>query len=348
MKSHNQSFAERCYLHTGQTTCHDASGRDIACQGSGQDAEFKRGLPWPVPRFEQKDETVLDRLTGLIWSLDANLTEFPVTWQEALDYISGMNKEKAFGCSDWRLPNRRELRSLVSHQTRKPALPEGHPFNNIFLGWYWTSTTAAINTAYAWYVHMEGARTFYGKKDQFFLLWPVRGKASGVLPATGQTQCYDSRGLVIPCEGSGQDAELRFGLPWPETRFDFMDDLVIDRLTSLCWSRNADITNGAVTWHDALAAVARLNQSAKEKGGWRLPNINELESLVDCSAHGPALPVGHPFESVRESYWSSTTSMFEPDWAWALYLTKGAVGVGQKRGPHFFVWPVCGPAKFNA
>jgi hypothetical protein len=33
--------------------------------------------------------------------------------------------------------------------------------------------------------------------------------------------------------------------------------------------------------------------------------------------------------------------MFEPDWAWALYLTKGAVGVGQKKGAHFSVWAVC-------
>jgi hypothetical protein len=33
--------------------------------------------------------------------------------------------------------------------------------------------------------------------------------------------------------------------------------------------------------------------------------------------------------------------MFEPDWAWALYLNKGAVGVGQKRGAHFSVWALC-------
>jgi hypothetical protein len=88
-------------------------------------------------------------------------------------------------------------------------------------------------------------------------------------------------------------------------------------------------------------AVERLNQSAKDRVVWRLPNINELESLVDCDMHSPALQSGHPFECIQEAYWSSTTSMFEPDWAWALYLTKGAIGVGQKRGPHFSVWAVC-------
>lgn len=329
----------RCYLQTGQSTCHDSTGREIPCLGSGQDAEFRRGLPWPSPRFELEGVLVLDRLTGLTWPQNANLAGFPVTWQEALDYVAAMNREKAFGHGDWRLPNRRELRSLMSHQTRKPALPEGHLFVNVFLGWYWTSTTAAINSSYAWYVHMEGARMFYGHKEQFFLLWPVRGEGYGILPTTGQTRCFDAGGNIINCTGSGQDGALRMGARWPEPRFEISGDTVIDRLTGLCWLRTADLTGGKATWEGALEAVAELNST--ENIIWRLPNINELESLVDCSNHSPALPAGHPFEGVQEGYWSSTTSMFEPDWAWALYLTKGAVGVGQKKGAHFYVWAVC-------
>lgn len=226
----------------------------------------------------------------------------------------------------------------MSHQTRKPALPEGHPFENIFSGWYWTSTTAAINPAYAWYIHMEGARMFYGNKEQFFLLWPVRGEGNGVLPATGQTNCYDANGNIISCADSGQDGELHLGTLWPEPRFVVSGEKVIDCLTNLRWFRNADLTGEKVTWEDALEAVTELNS----KGDiiWRLPNINELESLIDCSTHSPALPEGHSFRDVREGYWSSTTSMFEPDWAWALYVTQGAVGVGQKWGAHFHVWPV--------
>ena len=55
-----------------------------------------------------------------------------------------MNRRKLLGKCDWRLPNRGELRSLISHQSRRPALPEQHPFLNVFQGWYWTSTTAVI------------------------------------------------------------------------------------------------------------------------------------------------------------------------------------------------------------
>ena len=330
-------------LQTGQTTCHDAMGRTIACGGSGQDADFRSGVPWPTPRFEAIGGVVLDRLTRLAWTKDANLGEFPLSWQEALDYIATMNRDRAHGFSDWRLPNRRELRSLMSYQTRKPALPEGHPFVNVISGWYWTSTTAAINTAYAWYIHTEGARMFYGQKEERYLFWPVREHGDTILLATGQTRCYDSKGQAIPCAGSGQDGAFRSGAPWPEPRFEKAGSLAVDRLTDLCWRSSANLTGGLATWEQALEAIAGLNRQFGVAHSWRLPNINELESLVDCGAHSPSLPQGHPFSEVGEGYWSSTTSMFEPDCAWALYLTKGAIGIGQKKGAHFSVWAVCDP-----
>lgn len=119
------------------------------------------------------------------------------------------------------------------------------------------------------------------------------------------------------------------------------DDVVADHLTGLRWRRCADLTGGPATWSEALEAVAELNGSdGKVPGRWRLPNINEFESLVDCNTHSPALPPGHPFRNVGDVCWSSTTSLYEPDWAWALYLDKGAVGVGQKRQARFHVWAV--------
>jgi len=328
-------------LRTGQITCHDTNGHLIDCTGSGQDAAFRKGVSWPSQRFEVRDHTVTDQLTGLVWAKNANMAEFPLTWKEAIGYVAAMNRDHAFGFSDWRLPNRRELRSLMSHQTRKPALPEGHPFTDLFSGWYWTSTTAAVNTAFAWYIHMEGARMFYGHKEQFFMVWPVRGKGNNILPATGQTECYDATGERISCTGSGQDGAFRWGSPWPEPRFEAAESGFLDRLTNLCWHGSADLSGRLSTWEEAFEAVTDLNRGHGGTAPWRLPNINELESLVDCGTHSPALPHGHPFRDVREGYWSSTTSLFEPDWAWALYLTKGAVGVGQKKDEHFSVWAVC-------
>ncbi|GMR20225.1 MAG: hypothetical protein BMS9Abin36_0820 [Gammaproteobacteria bacterium] len=337
-KSHQHS-----YLCTGQAHCYGTDGHEIPCSGSGQDGEYQHGLSSPVPRFDINGDTVCDTLTGLIWTRNANLNEYPLTWNEALAFIQKLNITKTCGFDDWRLPNRHELRSLVSHQTRNPALPEEHPFNNVFLGWYWTSTSAAIHPSHAWYIHMQGARMFFGGKDQSYLVWPVRGR-SIVLTMTGQRTCYDEQGNVIPCKGTGQDGELFYGRAWPQPRFTTDEQRVSDLLTGLVWYRDAGLAIKPVTWQGAFETIANLNKKQNQQK-WRLPNINELESLIDCDRHTPALPANHPFKNAREAYWSSTTSAFEPDWAWALYLHKGAVGVGQKKDPHFFVWPVADPVE---
>lgn len=326
-------------LRTGQVRCYDPVGRESGCAGSAQDAEHPSGAPWPEPRFSVSGSVATDLLTGLAWTLEANLARFPVGWREAFDIVAVMNREQAFGFADWRVPNRRELRSILSHQTAHPALPEGHPFRNVFEGWYWTSTTAAFTTAYAWQVHLAGARTFHGSKQRFALLWPVRGDSRHCL-WTGQTLCFDETGKRVPCAGTGQDAEFGRGQRWPEPRFHVEADGVLDRATGLCWMRDADLSSCAVTWSEAFETVWAFNRSSGTPARWRLPNINELESLVDCDRHTPALPAGHPFTGVGCGYWSSTTSAFEPDWAWALYLETGACGVGQKNGRHFHVWPV--------
>ncbi len=180
---------------------------------------------------------------------------------------------------------------------------------------------------------------FYGGKDQSFLVWPVRGMGNGLLPVTGQMHCHDTHGQIINCYGTGQDGELRCGSPWPIPRFVQQGDTLVDQLTRLVWRRSADLTGRAVKWVNALRAVQQLNEK-QPSAGWRLPNINELESLVDCRMYAPALPVDAVFTNLHDSYWSSTTSVYEPDWAWALYLDKGAVGVGQKSGAYFHVWAV--------
>ncbi len=334
----------RFILKTGQNVCYDSNGKPINCSGTGQDGEFQLGLWKKENRFKKiNSDVALDSLTGLYWTIDANIHTYPIKWQDALSFIKGLNSEKFGGLSDWRLPNRKELRSLLFLQAKNPPLPPSHPFKNIFHGWYWTSTTASINPKYSWYCHMGGARMFYGRKDQEFLLWPVAGK-SPILPQTGQYKCYDENGFEIPCKDTGQDGEIRAGVKWPNPRFSLKNELVVkDELTGLLWTRNADLSKGLVTLNEAYELILDLNKrNYGQISSWRLPNINELESLVDASTHSPSLPNGHPFENVREYYWSSTTSFYDPIWSWALYLFKGATGVGMKSERHFYCWAVSG------
>jgi hypothetical protein len=105
---------------TGQTNCYDAGGTAIVCNGTGQDGDLLSGEAWPNARFNDNelanstDKTVTDNLTSLIWSKDANLASIAKTWQQALDYIASLNSFNYSGHSDWRLPNRNELKSLVN------------------------------------------------------------------------------------------------------------------------------------------------------------------------------------------------------------------------------------------
>ncbi len=330
-------------FQTGQRRCYDEEGRVVPCMGLGQDGEIQTGIPLPERRFRPVGEGIVkDMLTGLEWAQDAAINVFPQSWEDALLFVKSLNERGFQGFNDWRMPNRRELRSLLYLEAKNPCLYPGHSFINVFHGWYWTSTTAAINTRYAWYIHLGGARMFYGRKDQECMLWPVRGESDLVL-ATGQKGCWNISGQEIPCENTGQDGEYQAGVKWPNPRFLHKGEVVEDRLTGLFWTRNADISGGMVSWPEAFKIVRELN--SKELGGfsdWRLPNINELESLVDCSKHSPAVPEDSCFKNVREFYWSSTTSIYDPPWAWALYMFKGATGVGLKRLRNFYVWAVRG------
>ncbi|MUM78767.1 DUF1566 domain-containing protein [Pseudodesulfovibrio sp. F-1] len=310
-------------LPTGQTFCADATGATIPCRGTGQDAEFfARRAPGPE-RFTANQDTATDTLTGLTWLRDANAPGFPLSWQEGHDFIGAMNRRGHAGHRDWRMPDRRELFSLVCFDQANPALSAGHPFINVFDGWYWSATPSAMHPSQAWHVQLSGGRMFWGSRTGYEMVWPVRG-ASQALPKTGAGDTVN--------------------VPWPEPRLARQGSVVRDALTGLTWTASADLANGPTDWTTALAALARLN---RDKVGdivqWRLPTIRELESLVDASRHSPALPAGHPFDRPSEAYWSSTSSAFERDWAMCLYLHKGAVGVAHKGDRGFHVWAVSAP-----
>jgi hypothetical protein len=296
-------------LGTDQRDCYSVGGRVIPCSGTGQDAEDKPPGPDPANRFEIQDATVIDRSSGLCWCRDANRFDFPFAWEAAADLVGEMNRSAAEGRRDWRLPSRRELFGLLSHQRVNPALGQGHPFLNVFPGYYWTATTCARLPAEAWYIHLGGARVYRGMKSGACLVWPVAGarRVTGV----------------------------------GDPRFRINDGILQDLWTGLCWTPTTRDGCATVSWEGALQAAAAVNAAAR--GGrrrWRLPNIRELESLVDLTRHSPALPAGHGFEDVPDGCWSSTTSVYEPRYAWVLYLQDGAVGVGFKPQPSFCAWAV--------
>lgn len=179
----------------------------------------------------------------------------------------------------------------------------------------------------------------------------VAGTARGALielPQTGQTACYDGAGAPVACAGTGQDGELQKGVPAPVPRFtDNGDGTVTDNLTGLVWLRDGNCFD-QIPWVDAIAAARALQSGqcgltdGSVAGNWRLPNIVELESLVDLGRVGPALPAGHPFLNLEPAgYWSSTSNGFHPLRARFVYLPNGTVNGSEKINTQF-VWPVRG------
>ena len=162
------------------------------------------------------------------------------------------------------------------------------------------------------------------------LFFPVVSwAASGVieLPKTGQTKCYDTAGAEISCAGTGQDGEIQVGVAWPSPRFvDNGDGTVSDNLTGLMWIKGE---TEPMHWQAALDYVKTLNTGGHTD--WRLPNVNELRSLVDYSQFSPSLPQGHPFtNAVAFGYWSSTTLASYSYTAWGVVMNSGLVGYNSK------------------
>ena len=159
------------------------------------------------------------------------------------------------------------------------------------------------------------------------------------VPKTGQLVVYGPRD-----DGYWQQAQ---GITWPDPRFtNIGDGTVRDNLTGLIWLRNANCFSQR-TWDEALSDANGLEDGAcgltdgSSWGDWRLPNIKELQSLIDFGNYAPALPTGHPFVNVLTlNYWSSTTSDNNPDYAWYLYM-NGVVALEIKHY-EYFVWPVRG------
>ena len=109
------------------------------------------------------DGTITDNVTGLMWQKeDDNISR---TWESSIMYCEGLSLSNY---SDWRLPNPKELKSIVDYTTYSPAIDLTYFPNTIILfpnGWfYWSSTTLVNFTSDAWYV--EYASGFVGSEPK--------------------------------------------------------------------------------------------------------------------------------------------------------------------------------------
>ena len=174
---------------TGQTISY--SPRD--------DGYFERGVTIPTPRFRDNgDGTVTDNLTGLIWLKNANADGNQRIWSQAFSCVTQLNNYGTMNGSDcgdtsnggshqtdWRLPNRFELESLINLAYYSPCMSNTHgdakwsendPFTNIRSGWYWSSSRYAFFADdYPWVVNLGTGEVDNKPNSGYAYIWPVRG-----------------------------------------------------------------------------------------------------------------------------------------------------------------------------
>jgi hypothetical protein len=149
----------------------------------GADGHLQKGVAWPVPRFTLHDngtsttvdDTVTDNLTGLMWSRNAN--HGAMKWVDGSDFpaLAYCTNLELGNYRDWRLPNVRELHSLMDFSQSNPALPDGHFFLGVESNLYWTSSSFIFFSLEAWYVSLWTGKVDHDDKSFEYYVWPVRG-----------------------------------------------------------------------------------------------------------------------------------------------------------------------------
>ena len=313
---------------TGQTTCYDNNGNMITCPSPGQrfygqDANYIINSPSyskldgngnALPVSASSWVMVRDNVTGLIWEVkqhndwaynyddphDANnvYTWYdpdpatnggdpgtPGAWWDTDDFINALNDVHFGGYSDWRMPDRKELRSIVNYDLGYPAINTVY-FPNTLAGYYWSSTTYAGSSGGAWGMHFSNGGAGWTYKAGGYSVRAVRGG-----------QCLAS----FHDNGNGTVSDTSTGLMWQQ-------DTARDEWGDYDY----------MTWEEALDYCEVLSLGGHTD--WRLPNIKELDSLVDLSRYNPAINTFYFPNTLASTYWSSTTYPYH---AWYMHFDYG-------------------------
>ncbi|MDX1708984.1 MAG: DUF1566 domain-containing protein [Desulfobacterales bacterium] len=170
-----------------KSTCYDWKGSLIPCEFKRPYAELLYDKPIPDPRFvDNKNGTVSDNLTGLIWLKNTRCFGM-MDWKDArlaakrlkhgdCGPDAALTLSDGSSAGDWRLPTMGELCTLIDYSKRNPALPDGHMFSDFPSGYFWSATTLDNNPGMAWIVYFESGTTCYDDiKNHAGHIWPVRG-----------------------------------------------------------------------------------------------------------------------------------------------------------------------------
>jgi hypothetical protein len=128
------------------------------------------GAPNLESYTDNKDGTVTDNLTGLMWQQTVPTGTY--TWSQAVAYCPTLNLA---GHSDWRLPSRIELASIVDFGVTSGSATSGATINATYFSstpanWFWSSSPLAGSSSYAWFVFFNSGSTSYDVVSSTYLV----------------------------------------------------------------------------------------------------------------------------------------------------------------------------------
>ncbi len=310
----NQSV---CYDNAAQIACPDANGAFY-----GQDAQYSGNA---AQYQDNGDGTITDLVTGLMWQQDPGTK---MTYDQA---VAGAASFNLGGYTDWRLPTIKELYSLILFDGTDVSGCNGTcavtPFIDTRYFHFSYGDTAAgervIDSQFATstkYVSttMRSEATMFGVN---FADGRIKGYGTGPMPGQSSSKTF----YVLYVRGNtayGQNSFVSSG-----------NGTITDNATGLTWMQFDSGTG--MNWEAALSYCEALDYGGASD--WRLPNVKELQSLVDYSrspdtsgsaAIDPLFQVTSITNEAGQSdypfYWSSTTHAGSSgSGAFAAYVSFG-------------------------
>ena len=287
-------------LKTGQTLSYDASGSEINDGSIKDDGFYQKGM---TRNYSRIGDIVTDNVTGLQWQ-DNEIVLKPWVTQanfDAGDYNNTTGDTAATYCSelslgsfdDWRLPDIKELETLVDYNRSDGAYSyAANVFNNKAQAYFWSSTSNVHRDSFAWQVDFT-----YGK-SKFLVNEKYESSSS-------YTRCVRGKHLDEPSLSSS-------------------NEVVSDASTLLQWQDNEQGEFVEKEWSNAIDYCETL--SLDNHHDWRLPNIKELLSIADRSNYSSALdPVFANFDPnyIDYTFWSSTSVVSGESDAWYVNFYYG-------------------------
>lgn len=304
----------RCYNNTISITA-PAAGQPFY----GQDAQYS-GLQASYT-LSSDGLTVYDHRTGLTWqrspdtTVDGNITHADkLTWTQAQARPATLNAAHYGGFSDWRLPTIKELYSLFDARGTDPSGMAGSDTSGL---------TPFLDTNYFKFAYGDtsaGERIIDSQyaSSTLYVSTAFEQDLFGVNFADGRIKGYGlflngtDKTFFVQCVRGNPSYGLNLFV-------DQVDQTIADRATGLMWSK-ADSGVG-MNWSNALAWVQARNASHYlGHDDWRLPNLKELQSIVDytrspdTSASAAIHPIFTCTQITNENnqadypwYWTSTT-----------------------------------------